>query len=75
VQNSQLLDIIELIDLVYFKEYLAEKLFKITNSLRITKAVFTITRDNAVFNNTMLNEFKAVVSFYKDGDKDYLKQL
>jgi hypothetical protein len=43
VQNSQLLDIIELTDPVHSGEYLAEKLFEITNSLKITKAVFTIT--------------------------------
>jgi hypothetical protein len=41
-------------------------LSKITNSLKITKAVFTITQDNASLNNTILNNFKAVASFYKD---------
>jgi hypothetical protein len=74
VQNSQLLDIIELTDLVHSREYLAEKLSKITNSLKITKAVFTITRDNVASNNTMLNEFEAVASFYEDGDGDCLEQ-
>jgi hypothetical protein len=74
VQNSQLLDIIELIDLVHSREYLAEKLSKITDSLRITKAVFTITWDNAAPNNTMLNEFEAAASFYKDGDEDFPEQ-
>jgi hypothetical protein len=43
VQNSQLLDIIELTDLVHSREYLAKKLSKITGSLKITKVVFTIT--------------------------------
>jgi len=43
VQNSQLLDIIKLTDLVHFREYLAKKLSKITNLLKITKAVFIIT--------------------------------
>ena len=66
--NSQLLDIIELADLVHSREYLVEKLFEITDSLKITKAVFTITRDNASPNNTMLNEFEAAASFYEDGD-------
>jgi hypothetical protein len=74
VQNSQLLDIIELTDLVHSGEYLAKKLSKITNSLRITKVVFTITRDNAASNNTMLNEFEAAASFYKDEDKDCPEQ-
>jgi hypothetical protein len=74
VQNSQLLDIIELTDLVHSREYLAEKLSEITDTLRITKAVFTITQDNAAPNNTMLNEFEAAASFYKDGNGDCLEQ-
>jgi hypothetical protein len=74
VQNSQLLNIIKLTDLVHSRDYLAEKLSEITNSLRITKAVFTITQDNAAPNNTMLNEFKAAASFYKDKDRDFLEQ-
>lgn len=75
MQNSQLLDVIKLTDLVYSREYLAEKLSKITDLLKITKAVFTITRDNATPNNTMLNEFKAAASFYEDRDGDCLEQL
>jgi hypothetical protein len=71
----QLLNIIELTDLVHSTEYLAKKLSEITNSLKITKAVFTITWDNAVLNNTMLNKFKAAASFYKDKDRDCLEQL
>jgi hypothetical protein len=66
--NSQLLDIIELIDPVHSGEYLAEKLSEVTDSLKITKAVFTITRDNASLNNTMLKEFEAAALFYEDGD-------
>jgi hypothetical protein len=69
------LDIIELTDPVHSREYLAEKLSEITNSLKITKAVFTITRDNAASNNTMLNEFEAAVSFYEDRDRDCPEQL
>jgi hypothetical protein len=68
VQHSQLLDIIELTDLVHSREYLAEKLSEITDSLKITKAVFTITRDNAALNNTMLNDFEVAASFYEDRD-------
>ena len=62
------MDIIELIDPVHSGEYLAEKLSEITDSLRITKAVFTITRDNAASNNTMLNEFEVTASFYEADD-------
>jgi hypothetical protein len=74
VHNSQLLDIIQLTDPVHSREYLAEKLSKITNSLKITKAVFTITQDNASPNNTMLNEFEAAVSFYEDEGGDCPEQ-
>jgi hypothetical protein len=69
------LDIIKLTDLVHFKEYLAEKLFKITDSLKIIKAVFTITWDNAALNNTMLNKFEVVASLYKDRNGGCLEQL
>jgi hypothetical protein len=69
------LDIIELTDLVHSKKYLAKKLSEITNSLKITKAVFTITWDNVALNNTMLNKFEAAASFYKDRDRDCLEQL
>jgi hypothetical protein len=43
VHNSKLLDVIELIDLVHSREYLAEKLSEITDSLEITPTVFTVT--------------------------------
>ena len=46
-------------DPTHSSEYLAEKLFEITESLGITPAVFTITRDNASPNNTILDEFEA----------------
>jgi hypothetical protein len=46
-------------DPIHSREYLAEKLLEITNSLNITHAVFTVTRDNASSNNTMLAEFEA----------------
>lgn len=59
------MDIIKLIDLVYSREFLAKKLSEITDSLKITLAVFTITRDNAVLNNSMLDEFELLVEEYK----------
>jgi hypothetical protein len=60
------LDIIELTDPVHSGECLAEKMSEITGSLKITKAAFTITRDNATPNNTMLDTFEAAASFYED---------
>jgi hypothetical protein len=55
-------------DLVHSREYLVEKLSKITDSLKITKVVFTITWDNVSPNNTMLNDFEVAASFYEDED-------
>ena len=65
VHNSKLLDVIELTDPVHSREYLAEKLSKITDSLEITPAVFTVTRDNAALNNSMLDEFESLVEEYR----------
>ena len=59
------MDIIELIDLVHSREFLAEKLSEITDSLEITPTVFTITRDNAAPNNSMLDKFESLVEEYK----------
>ena len=64
IHNLELLDIIELTDLVHSRDYLAEKLSKIANSLKITHAVFTVTRDNASPNNTMLDKFESLVEEY-----------
>jgi hypothetical protein len=72
--NSELLDIIELTDPVHSGEYLAEKLLEITDSLRITQAVFIITRDNASSNNTMLDEFEAQVEESKRSKPDWPEQ-
>jgi hypothetical protein len=49
-------------------------LFEITDSIKITKAVFTITWDNAALNNTMLNEFEAAGSLYEDENGDSPEQ-
>jgi len=58
---SVLLDIIELKDAVYNRRYLYERLLEVTDRFDITHAVISITRDNASPNNTMLDEFEAVV--------------
>jgi hypothetical protein len=55
-------------DPVHSREYLAEKLSEITDSLKVTKVVFTITRDNVAPNNTMLNDFEVAASFYENED-------
>jgi hypothetical protein len=70
----QLLDIIELVDPVHSGEYLARKLSEITDSLKITHAIFTITRDNASSNNTMLREFEAAAEEYRSLILDFPQQ-
>jgi hypothetical protein len=59
VQRSTLLDIVELQEPIHSGEYLAEQLLQVTNNFDITQAVFTVTRDNAGPNNTMLQELEA----------------
>ena len=60
--NSVLMDIIELTNPVHDGRYLCEKLLEVTNRLGITCAVMSVTRDNASPNDTMLEEFEAVVA-------------
>ena len=61
IVESLLLDIIKLTNPVHDGLYLASKLLEVTDRLSITYVVILITRDNTAPNNTMLNEFKAVV--------------
>jgi hypothetical protein len=60
--ESLLLDIIELTNPVHDGLYLAQKLLEVTDRLQITCAIMSVTRDNASPNNTMLDEFEAVVA-------------
>ena len=57
-QRSQLLDIVHLTDPIHDREYLAEQLLSVTNDFNITKYIFTITRDNASPNDSMLDQFE-----------------
>jgi hypothetical protein len=69
------LDLVKLTDPTHFGEYLAKKLFEITESLGIILAIFTITWDNALLNNTMLDEFKAKTEESQASKLDWPKQL
>jgi hypothetical protein len=53
------LDLLDLPEPIYSGKYLASRLLEITDSLEITRGVFTITRDNVSANNTMLKEYEA----------------
>lgn len=60
-QISILLDIIELEEAVHNGEYLCKKLLEVTDRFNVTNSIISITRDNASPNNSMLDEFEAVV--------------
>jgi hypothetical protein len=49
----------ELKEPIHSRKYLCEMLVKITDSLDITHAIFTVTQDNASANNVMLSEFES----------------
>ena len=59
---SVLLDILELTEPVHDGQYLAEKLVEVTDRLQITCSIISVTRDNASPNNSILDEFEAVVA-------------
>lgn len=50
---------------VHSDKYLAEKLVKVTNDFGITSSIFTITRDNATNNDSMLNSFEGATDGIK----------
>jgi hypothetical protein len=60
--ESLLLDIIELTKPVYNGTYLVKKLLEVTDRLSIICAILLVIRDNASPNNTMLDEFEAVIA-------------
>jgi hypothetical protein len=57
-QKSRLLDIIHLKEPIHSGEYLAQELAIVTDSMDITGAIFTCTRDNASANTVMLEEYE-----------------
>ena len=61
VKENLLLDIIELTELVHSGEHLCAKLLEVTDWLGITCAIISVTQDNAKLNDTMLDNFEAIV--------------
>jgi hypothetical protein len=59
---ATLLNILEIDKPVHSGVYLAKKLLKVTDRLQITCVIISIIRDNAKPNDTMFDEFEAVVS-------------
>jgi hypothetical protein len=57
-----LLDILEINEPVHSGIYLASKLLEVTDRLQITCAIISVIRDNAKPNDTMLDEYEAVIA-------------
>lgn len=55
------LDVIELTEPSHSGEYICNELIKVTDFFDITKAVFTITHDNATANDILVHEFESQV--------------
>ena len=60
--NSKVLGVVHLRELIHIGEYFAETLLKVTNSYGLTKAIFTVTRDNASANTVMLKKLGSVAA-------------
>jgi hypothetical protein len=64
-QRSALLDVVHLQEPIHSGEYLAQELAAVTDSMNITGAIFTCTRDNASSNTVMLAEYEKLASNYQ----------
>jgi hypothetical protein len=73
-QRSQLLDVVHLKDPIHSGEYLAEQLLSVTNDFNITEYIFTITRDNASPNDSMLDLFEETATEQRNEKPDNLQQ-
>lgn len=54
------MDVVPLLEPILSGEYKAKSLLMVTNSFDISRAVHTVTRDNATPSTVMLKEFEAV---------------
>jgi hypothetical protein len=59
--HSLLLDILEITEPVHSRAYFYKKLVEVTDRLGITCTIMSVTRDNAKPNDSMLDDFEAVV--------------
>ena len=73
-QRSQLFNIVHLKEPVHSGEYLAEQLLSVTNNFNITEYIFTVTRDNASPNHSMLDQVEATVRDQRDEKPNNLQQ-
>jgi hypothetical protein len=68
---SILVDILQLDEPIHSGAYLCRKLVEVTNSYHYTHAIISVTRDNASVNDTMLEEFEAIV---EEGWEDLIEE-
>ena len=59
--KATILDIIKLKNPSYTSLYLAQELIKVTDVYNITKAVISVTQDNATTNDTLLSKYQEMV--------------
>ena len=60
--RNTILDVIHLQEPIHSGEYLAKQMINVTDDYSITPAIFTVTRDNASTNTTMLLEYEKLAS-------------
>ena len=60
--RTTILNVIYLYEPIHSSEYLAKQLINVTNDYSITPAIFTVTRDNASTNTTMLLEYEKLAA-------------
>jgi hypothetical protein len=65
-----LLDILEINEPVHSGTYLASKLLEVTDRLQIIYTIISVIRDNVKPNDTMLDEYEAVVAEQYDVMED-----
>jgi len=56
------LDLIYLTEVEHSGEYMCKELLKVTDFYGISMSIFTVTRDNASLNNTLLTELEASIN-------------
>jgi hypothetical protein len=66
--------VVHLKDPVHSREYLVEQLLSVTNDFNITEYIFTITRDNASPNDSMLDQFEETVEEQRHEKPENLQQ-
>ena len=67
--QSVTLDIVHLLEPVHSSEYLAGRFLFVTDEFSVTEGLFTVTRDNAGSNDTMLAEIEAISDMQREAEE------